>query len=63
MLYFDGALVAPPPACADISDPKDKIATAAAIVAMLLYIEFSVGCSRSICVVSSPALIRPLQPI
>jgi hypothetical protein len=49
---LDGALVAPPPACAD-TNPKDKIATAAAIIAMFPYIEFSVGLRRSICAVSS----------
>jgi hypothetical protein len=47
-LYFDGALVAPPPACADTSNPKDKIAAAITMAAVLLYIEFSVGLRRSI---------------
>ena len=63
MLYFDGALVAPPPACADTSDPKDKIAAAIAMVAVLLYIEFSVGLRRPICAFPHLALIRPLQSI
>ncbi|MFY9895475.1 MAG: hypothetical protein WAK63_15235, partial [Xanthobacteraceae bacterium] len=44
MLYFDGALAAPP-ACArsHASDPSDKIASAAAIVIRLLHIRPSIG--------------------
>jgi hypothetical protein len=37
-LYFDGALVPPPPACADTSEPNDISAIEAAITAMFLNI-------------------------
>jgi hypothetical protein len=42
-LYFDGALVAPPPACADTSEPNDTIAIEAAIMTMFLHIGPSIG--------------------
>jgi hypothetical protein len=41
LLYFDGALVAPP-ACADTSEPRDKIDTAAATVTMLFAMSSSI---------------------
>jgi hypothetical protein len=47
-LYLDGALVAPP-ACADTSEPRDKIDTAAATVTMLFAMSSSIWLSRSIC--------------
>jgi hypothetical protein len=47
-LYLDGALVAPP-ACADTSEPRDKIDTAAAMVTMLFAMSSSIWLSRSMC--------------
>jgi hypothetical protein len=38
LLYFDGALVAPPPACAETSEPSKTIPTVAAAVMKLLCI-------------------------
>jgi hypothetical protein len=67
-LYFDGALVAPP-ACArsDANDPSDKIASAAAIVTMLLHIRPSIrfvqnlGVSFGVWVSPKPSMILILN--